>query len=247
MGGPQGPWPAWKAVRVDLVVVPIGQFPFALLGWTGSKVGSVLWGRGLASGAGLAGPGPADLSPLHPQHFERELRRFSRIEKGLWLNSRGLYDPEQVCMLLAAWPLAPSLEPTGRALRPCSAPPPAFVREAAAGGGGLRHQDPHSPHRRRLSTWLQRKTSSDTWVLHTSPQSREMPDPVCRSLETPGTAQPARSHGCPWPQKVSRQKVHCCPLLILPGGPPCPVQHAPSAPILPKPGVGSWEEENFQR
>ncbi|XP_019482160.1 PREDICTED: DNA-directed DNA/RNA polymerase mu isoform X3 [Hipposideros armiger] len=60
-----GPWPAWKAVRVDLVVVPIGQFPFALLGWTGSK------------------------------HFERELRRFSRTEKGLWLNSRGLYDPEQ--------------------------------------------------------------------------------------------------------------------------------------------------------
>ncbi|KAM5203817.1 DNA-directed DNA/RNA polymerase mu isoform 1-T1 [Hipposideros larvatus] len=65
VGGPQGPWPAWKAVRVDLVVVPIGQFPFALLGWTGSK------------------------------HFERELRRFSRTEKGLWLNSRGLYDPEQ--------------------------------------------------------------------------------------------------------------------------------------------------------
>ncbi|XP_032944542.1 DNA-directed DNA/RNA polymerase mu isoform X2 [Rhinolophus ferrumequinum] len=63
--GPQRPGPPWKAVRVDLVVVPIGQYPFALLGWTGSK------------------------------HFERELRRFSRTERGLWLNSRGLYDPEQ--------------------------------------------------------------------------------------------------------------------------------------------------------
>lgn len=65
VGGPQNSCLAWKAVRVDLVVVPIGQFPFALLGWTGSK------------------------------HFERELRRFSRMERGLWLNSRGLYDPEQ--------------------------------------------------------------------------------------------------------------------------------------------------------
>ncbi|XP_012502439.1 PREDICTED: DNA-directed DNA/RNA polymerase mu isoform X1 [Propithecus coquereli] len=59
------PCPAWKAVRVDLVVAPISQFPFALLGWTGSKL------------------------------FQRELRRFSRKEKGLWLNSHGLYDPEQ--------------------------------------------------------------------------------------------------------------------------------------------------------
>lgn len=28
----------WRAVRVDLVVSPISQFAFALLGWTGSKV-----------------------------------------------------------------------------------------------------------------------------------------------------------------------------------------------------------------
>ncbi|KAG7251666.1 hypothetical protein CRUP_014959 [Coryphaenoides rupestris] len=27
----------WRAVRVDLVVSPISQFAFALLGWTGSK------------------------------------------------------------------------------------------------------------------------------------------------------------------------------------------------------------------
>ncbi|XP_033620807.1 DNA-directed DNA/RNA polymerase mu isoform X1 [Fukomys damarensis] len=56
---------AWKAVRVDLVVAPWSQFPFALLGWTGSKL------------------------------FERELRRFSRKEKGLCLNSHGLFHPEQ--------------------------------------------------------------------------------------------------------------------------------------------------------
>ncbi|XP_030787781.1 DNA-directed DNA/RNA polymerase mu isoform X1 [Rhinopithecus roxellana] len=59
------PCASWKAVRVDLVVAPISQFPFALLGWTGSKL------------------------------FQRELRRFSRKEKGLWLNSHGLFDPEQ--------------------------------------------------------------------------------------------------------------------------------------------------------
>ncbi|KAM4873770.1 DNA-directed DNA/RNA polymerase mu isoform 2-T2 [Thomomys bottae] len=57
--------PGWKAVRVDLVVAPRHQFPFALLGWTGSQL------------------------------FERELRRFSRKEKGLCLNSHGLFDPEK--------------------------------------------------------------------------------------------------------------------------------------------------------
>ncbi|XP_006166068.1 DNA-directed DNA/RNA polymerase mu isoform X2 [Tupaia chinensis] len=61
---PQPPG-AWKAVRVDLVVVPISQFPFALLGWTGSQL------------------------------FERELRRFSHQERGLRLTSQGLFDPEQ--------------------------------------------------------------------------------------------------------------------------------------------------------
>ncbi|XP_029419893.1 DNA-directed DNA/RNA polymerase mu isoform X2 [Nannospalax galili] len=33
----QNPCPAWKAVRVDLVVAPSSQYPFALLGWTGSQ------------------------------------------------------------------------------------------------------------------------------------------------------------------------------------------------------------------
>ncbi|XP_033049878.1 DNA-directed DNA/RNA polymerase mu isoform X6 [Trachypithecus francoisi] len=65
VGGSIRPCASWKAVRVDLVVAPISQFPFALLGWTGSKL------------------------------FQRELRRFSRKEKGLWLNSHGLFDPEQ--------------------------------------------------------------------------------------------------------------------------------------------------------
>ncbi|XP_036183028.1 DNA-directed DNA/RNA polymerase mu isoform X6 [Myotis myotis] len=71
-GGTWSAHPSWKAVRVDLVVAPISQFPFALLGWTGSK------------------------------HFERELRRFSRKERGLWLNSYGLFDPEQKTFFQAA-------------------------------------------------------------------------------------------------------------------------------------------------
>lgn len=69
---PRPPGATWKAVRVDLVVAPVSQFPFALLGWTGSK------------------------------HFERELRRFSRKERGLWLSSHGLFDPEQKALLPAA-------------------------------------------------------------------------------------------------------------------------------------------------
>ncbi|XP_034882312.1 DNA-directed DNA/RNA polymerase mu isoform X2 [Mirounga leonina] len=61
-----------RAVRADLVAVPNSQLPFALLGWTGSK------------------------------HFQRELRRFSRKERGLWLNSHGLFDPEQKMLFHAA-------------------------------------------------------------------------------------------------------------------------------------------------
>ncbi|KAJ7305224.1 hypothetical protein JRQ81_011135 [Phrynocephalus forsythii] len=37
MGVSEGSPQSWKAVRVDLVVAPYSQFPFALLGWTGSK------------------------------------------------------------------------------------------------------------------------------------------------------------------------------------------------------------------
>uniref|UniRef100_A0A8C9X2Z0 DNA-directed DNA/RNA polymerase mu n=1 Tax=Sander lucioperca TaxID=283035 RepID=A0A8C9X2Z0_SANLU len=55
----------WRAVRVDLVVSPISQFAFALLGWTGSKL------------------------------FERELRRWAGHEKAMSLSSHALYDNKQ--------------------------------------------------------------------------------------------------------------------------------------------------------
>ncbi|XP_060539510.1 LOW QUALITY PROTEIN: DNA-directed DNA/RNA polymerase mu [Pantherophis guttatus] len=57
---------------VDLVVTPSSQFPFALLGWTGSR------------------------------NFERDLRRFSKREKKMTLNSHGLYHLEQKIFLPAA-------------------------------------------------------------------------------------------------------------------------------------------------
>nr|XP_020443052.1 DNA-directed DNA/RNA polymerase mu [Monopterus albus] len=55
----------WRAVRVDLVVSPVSQFAFALLGWTGSKL------------------------------FERELRRWAGYEKAMSLSSHALYDNKQ--------------------------------------------------------------------------------------------------------------------------------------------------------
>lgn len=55
----------WRAVRVDLVVSPISQFAFALLGWTGSKL------------------------------FERELRRWAAHERSMSLSSHALYDNAQ--------------------------------------------------------------------------------------------------------------------------------------------------------
>ncbi|XP_077162771.1 DNA-directed DNA/RNA polymerase mu isoform X2 [Paroedura picta] len=61
-----------KAVRVDLVVTPYSQFPFALLGWTGSK------------------------------NFERDLRRFCKREKKMVLNSHTLYHTEKKIFLSAA-------------------------------------------------------------------------------------------------------------------------------------------------
>lgn len=51
----------WRAVRVDLIMVPYNEYPFALLGWTGTK------------------------------HFEREIRRYSSTEKRMVLNSHGLF------------------------------------------------------------------------------------------------------------------------------------------------------------
>ncbi|KAK5901059.1 hypothetical protein CgunFtcFv8_025966 [Champsocephalus gunnari] len=62
----------WRAVRVDLVVSPISQFAFALLGWTGSKL------------------------------FERELRRWAGHEKAMSLSSHALYDNTQSKYLRAS-------------------------------------------------------------------------------------------------------------------------------------------------
>ena len=61
----------WKAVRLDLVVVPHDQFAFALLGWTGSK------------------------------HFEREIRRYARTEKKIILTSHNMYKADSNISLMA--------------------------------------------------------------------------------------------------------------------------------------------------
>uniref|UniRef100_A0A3B3VPZ3 DNA-directed DNA/RNA polymerase mu n=1 Tax=Poecilia latipinna TaxID=48699 RepID=A0A3B3VPZ3_9TELE len=70
----------WRAVRVDLVVSPISQFAFALLGWTGSKL------------------------------FERELRRWAGHEKGMSLSSHALYDNKQLSCLQGRYIRASSEE-----------------------------------------------------------------------------------------------------------------------------------------
>ncbi|XP_038641375.1 DNA-directed DNA/RNA polymerase mu isoform X3 [Scyliorhinus canicula] len=62
----------WKAVRVDLVVVPFGQYAYALLGWTGSRL------------------------------FERDLRRYAKHFGHMMLNSHSLFDNKQNKFLLAA-------------------------------------------------------------------------------------------------------------------------------------------------
>ncbi|KAK2823978.1 hypothetical protein Q5P01_021153 [Channa striata] len=52
----------WRAVRVDLVSPPMDRYAFALLGWTGSR------------------------------QFERDLRRFARLERRMLLDNHALYD-----------------------------------------------------------------------------------------------------------------------------------------------------------
>ncbi|XP_061601474.1 DNA nucleotidylexotransferase [Cololabis saira] len=52
----------WRAVRVDLVSPPMDRYAFALLGWTGSR------------------------------QFERDLRRFARLERGMLLDNHALFD-----------------------------------------------------------------------------------------------------------------------------------------------------------
>uniref|UniRef100_A0A3Q3AWW0 Deoxynucleotidyltransferase, terminal n=1 Tax=Kryptolebias marmoratus TaxID=37003 RepID=A0A3Q3AWW0_KRYMA len=52
----------WRAVRVDLVSPPADHFAFTLLGWTGSR------------------------------QFERDLRRFARLERRMLLDNHALFD-----------------------------------------------------------------------------------------------------------------------------------------------------------
>ncbi|XP_053548374.1 DNA nucleotidylexotransferase [Bombina bombina] len=62
---------SWKAIRVDMVVVPYEQFAYALLGWTGSR------------------------------QFERDLRRYATHEKKMMLDNHGLYDKTKNVFLKA--------------------------------------------------------------------------------------------------------------------------------------------------
>ena len=57
---------AWIARRIDLIISPIDQFPYAILGWTGSR------------------------------HFIRSIRLYSEKEMQMKLSSHGLYDHKQV-------------------------------------------------------------------------------------------------------------------------------------------------------
>ncbi|KAF3708582.1 DNA nucleotidylexotransferase [Channa argus] len=62
----------WRAVRVDLVSPPMDRYAFALLGWTGSR------------------------------QFERDLRRFARLERRMLLDNHALYDKTKKEFLAAA-------------------------------------------------------------------------------------------------------------------------------------------------
>ncbi|XP_042565547.1 LOW QUALITY PROTEIN: DNA nucleotidylexotransferase [Clupea harengus] len=61
----------WRAVRLDLVAPPADRFAFALLGWSGST------------------------------QFERDLRRFARLERGMLLDNHALYDKSKDAFLPA--------------------------------------------------------------------------------------------------------------------------------------------------
>lgn len=63
------------------------------LDWLPSKCSGQ---KGRVLGLGWASPAKGSIPSLSPQLFERELRRFSRQEKGLCLNSHGLFDPGRV-------------------------------------------------------------------------------------------------------------------------------------------------------
>ncbi|KAM9282611.1 LOW QUALITY PROTEIN: DNA nucleotidylexotransferase [Cariama cristata] len=61
----------WKAIRVDLVITPFEQYPYALLGWTGSR------------------------------QFGRDLRRYATHERKMILDNHALYDRKKRIFLKA--------------------------------------------------------------------------------------------------------------------------------------------------
>ncbi|NWV32105.1 TDT nucleotidylexotransferase, partial [Grantiella picta] len=61
----------WKAIRVDLVITPFEQYPYALLGWTGSR------------------------------QFGRDLRRYAAHERKMTLDNHALYDRRKRIFLKA--------------------------------------------------------------------------------------------------------------------------------------------------
>lgn len=146
VGGTLGPWRPWKAVRVDLVVAPISQFPFALLGWTGSKVGPEpwgypVWGRGPANAVAVPPAFRAGASPLQP------------AAEGAVAAQRRPVPPGAGALSAAGpGPWDPSFSPHPL---PSSGEPPRS----------------HFHCRRRSCTWPQRKTSSGTWAFRTSRRS----------------------------------------------------------------------------
>ncbi|KAK3572802.1 hypothetical protein QTP86_007407 [Hemibagrus guttatus] len=71
----------WKALRVDLVAPPAERYAFALLGWSGSTAVSL-------------------------QQFERDLRRFARLERHMLLDNHALFDKTTVECLLKILPSA---------------------------------------------------------------------------------------------------------------------------------------------
>ncbi|XP_014909674.1 DNA nucleotidylexotransferase-like [Poecilia latipinna] len=68
----QGDGRGWRAVRVDLVSPPADRFAFTMLGWTGSRM------------------------------FERDLRRFARLERRMLLDNHALFDKTKKEFLTAA-------------------------------------------------------------------------------------------------------------------------------------------------
>ncbi|XP_029466627.1 DNA nucleotidylexotransferase isoform X1 [Rhinatrema bivittatum] len=61
----------WKAIRIDLVIIPFDQYAYGLLGWTGSR------------------------------QFERDLRRYANHEKRMMLDNHALYDKTKGIFLKA--------------------------------------------------------------------------------------------------------------------------------------------------